>query len=280
MGLKEDLRKMALDKGMDYFGVGSVDRWENAPVGHRPNDLLPEAKSVIVMGMRIPQGCIESNDRAYEGLRHGIFTYMLYGYNQINYFLENTALELAEHLETFGLKVFLPPASVGRDEHLMRGVISNRHSAVCAGLADFGWNGLALTPDAGPRVRWVVIVTDAELEADPLYSGAPLCKQCKTCVKSCPTQALSELEHVELSIGGRTYSYSKLNRPVCRCGVTGLAADTAGRMQAQNVHETVSTVEDWFNLARSDNKWNRLERIASMCGRCLTLCPVGRIKEI
>lgn len=276
MSLKENLRKMALDNSMDYFGVGSVDRWANAPVGHRPNDLLPEAKSVIVMGVRIPEGCTQSNHRAYEGMRHGIFTYMLFGYNLINNYMEDAALKLAEYLNEAGLKVFLPPSSVGRDEYLMRGVISNRHSAVCAGLAEFGWNGLALTPDAGPRVRWVVIVTEAELEADPLYSGPPLCKKCKTCVKECPTEALSETESVDLNISGRTYIYGKLVKPICRSGVTGLAAGTAGRLQAQNVQQTVTKVEDWYKLAKIDNKWNRLERVAAMCGRCMILCPVGR----
>ncbi|WP_206811569.1 hypothetical protein [Paradesulfitobacterium ferrireducens] len=276
MNLKEDLRKMALDNGMDYFGVGSVDRWANAPVGHRPNDLLPEAKSVIVMGVRVPEGCTQSNHRAYEGMRHGIFTYMLFGYNLINSYMEDVALKLAEYLNEAGSKVFLPPSSVGRDEYLMRGVISNRHSAVCAGLAEFGWNGLALTPDAGPRVRWVVIVTEAELEADPLYSGPPLCKKCKKCVKECPTEALSETESVDLNISDRTYIYGKLIKPICRSGVTGLAAGTAGRLQAQNVQQTVTKVEDWFKLAKSDNRWNRLERVAAMCGRCMILCPVGR----
>lgn len=276
MSLKENLRKMALDNSMDYFGVGSVDRWANAPVGHRPNDLLPEAKSVIVLGVRIPEGCTQSNHRAYEGMRHGIFTYMLFGYNLINNYMEDAALKLAEYLNEAGLKVFLPPSSVGRDEYLMRGVISNRHSAVCAGLAEFGWNGLALTPDAGPRVRWVVIVTEAELEADPLYSGPPLCKNCKTCVKECPTEALSETESVDLNISGRTYIYGKLVKPICRSGVTGLATGTAGRLQAQNVQQTVTKVEDWYKLAKTDNKWNRLERVAAMCGRCMILCPVGR----
>jgi epoxyqueuosine reductase len=265
MALKDDLKKMALDNGMDYFGVGPVSRWANAPVGHRPNDLLAEAKTVIVMGMRVPEGCIEANHRAYEG------------YNLINDQMEDAALKLSTYLEDeIRVKTFLPPASVGRDEYKMMGIISNRHSAVCAGLAEFGWNGLALTPDAGPRVRWVIIVTEADLEPDPLYSGKPLCKNCHTCVAVCPINAISDTESVTVEIEDRTYTYNKLNRPVCRSGVTGLAAGTAGRLQAENVRETVTKVEDWLKLVQSDNKWNRLERTAAMCGRCMILCPVGR----
>lgn len=275
MSLKNELKKKALDNEIDYFGVGSVDRWTNAPIGHRPTDFMPEAKSVIVMGLRIPEGSIEANNRAYEGLRHGIFTYMIFGYNKINEILDRSAEKIADCLQSEGNKAYLFPSSIPRDEYLMMGEISNRHAAVCAGLAEFGWNGLALTPEAGPRVRWVVVVTDAELEADPLYSGPPLCKKCKNCVKVCPVQALSENKSVELIIADRVYSYGLLNRPRCRTGVTGLAAGTAGRLQAV-IPDSVNTVEDWLEIANKDVQWNRMERFASMCGRCLITCPVGR----
>lgn len=277
MSLKDDLRKVAFANDMDYFGVGNVERWANAPAEHRPNDLMPEARSVIVMGLRIPEGAIQSNNRAYEGLRHGIFSYMIYGYNKLNELLDQTAMKIAEALEQAGAKVFLLPSSIPRDEYLMMGVLSNRHAAVCAGLAEFGWNGLAMTPEAGPRVRWVPILTDAVLEPDPLYNGPKLCdrSKCSVCIDICPVQALSEDTSVELTIDGRTFSYSKLNRPLCRCGVTALAKGTAGRLQAE-IPPGVSTVEDWYEIAKKDSEWNRLERVAAMCGRCIIMCPVGR----
>ena len=277
MGLKNELRNLALSNEMDYFGVGSVNRWANAPVGHRPNDLLPEAKSVIVLGIRIPKGAIEGNRRAYEGLRHGIFTYMLYGYNKLNERLDLAAVKIARFLDNAGYKSFLLPASVPRDEYLMMGEMSNRHAAVCAGLADFGWHGLAMTPEAGPRVRWVPIITELELEADPMYSGDPLCdhNQCSVCVSACPVQALSEDHAVNLIIADREFSYGLLNRPLCRCGVTGLAVGTAGRLQA-SIPPGLNTVEEWRRIAGRDDAWNRKERVAAMCGRCLVLCPAGR----
>ena len=67
MGLKQELQELALANGMKYFGVASVDRFANMPEGHRPGDLLPGAKSVLVMGMVIPDGAIEGNLRAFEG---------------------------------------------------------------------------------------------------------------------------------------------------------------------------------------------------------------------
>ncbi|MGO9316070.1 MAG: hypothetical protein ACLQDI_25450 [Syntrophobacteraceae bacterium] len=279
MNLKDELRDIALRNHLDFFGVGSVDRWANAPAGRRPNDLLPEAKSVVVMGIKIPKGSIESNNRAFEsGLRHGIFTYMLFGYNKLNEAMDRAAMKVGHHLENHaGDEAFLIPSSTPRDEYLMMGTMSNRHSAVCAGLGEFGWNGLVLTPEVGPRVRWVQVVTSCELEPDPLYQGPMLCNRskCRVCIDICPVKAFSEKEAHELTISGRTYRYSKLNRPRCRCGVTGLAAGTAGRMQAVIPENSVNKVEDWLAIAAKDDPYNRVERIASMCGRCMIKCPAG-----
>jgi epoxyqueuosine reductase len=279
MILKDQLRAIAFENDMDFFGVGSVDRWTHAPSGRRPGDFLPEARSVVVMGIRIPQGAIESNHRAYEnGLRHGIFTYMVFGYNKLNEVLDKAAMKVGLYLEREAKrKVYFIPSSIPRDEYLMMGEMSNRHSAVCAGLGEFGWNGLVLTPEAGPRVRWVQLISDLEIEPDPLYHGPRLCdrSKCRVCVDVCPVQAFSEEEAVELTIGDRKYAYSKLNRPLCRCGVTGLAAGTAGRLQEVIPAGTVNNVEDWLAIAVRDDRWNRMERVASMCGRCLTTCPAG-----
>jgi len=45
----------------------------------KPIDLLPSARSVIVLGLRIPSGAIRANDRAFERLRHAIYSYVNFG---------------------------------------------------------------------------------------------------------------------------------------------------------------------------------------------------------
>lgn len=273
--LKETLREMSIAYDMDFFGVGSVDRWSGAPVGHRPTDALPSAKSVIVMGVKIPEGSIRANIIAYNGMRHGIFAYMVYGYNMLNDLMEHAAFKIADYLNSIGYKVFLPPASVGREEDRMMGIISNRHSAVAAGLAEFGLNGLALTPEAGPRVRWVIIVTDAELPADPLYNGARICRDCMHCVDICPLKAFNPNEKWEFQIAEKACSHFRLNRVVCRTAQTGLSKGSSGRLQMEIDKSELVTVNDWLRLVKSDDKWNRLERFAAMCGRCMIECCAG-----
>ncbi len=274
MDLRKRMNEVALDSGLDFFGVAPVSRFENAPKGHRPNDLLPGARSVISIGIRIPKGCVEANNRAYEGLRQGIFSYMLFGYNLLNGIIDTGLLKMTRVMEREFQGIAYPiPASVPRDEEKLMGAMSNRHAAVCAGLAEFGWNGLAMRPETGPRVRWGTLVTDRELEPDPLYSGPKVCTNCKSCVRICPMQAIKEEEGVELTIGGRSYRYGVLNKMRCRCGVSGFTRSTAGRADL-NIPEQM-TAEEWLGVARNDNVWNKIERIASMCGRCMITCKAG-----
>ena len=53
MGLKEDLKEMSMRLGADLFGVTSAGALDDAPLGHRPMDILPSAKSIIVLGMKM-----------------------------------------------------------------------------------------------------------------------------------------------------------------------------------------------------------------------------------
>jgi epoxyqueuosine reductase QueG len=68
---------------------------------------------------------------------------------------------------------------------------------IAVDLAGLGWIGkscLLVTPEAGPRVRWASILTDA-----PLTPGQPMderCGECEVCVEACPPQALTNRNFV------------------------------------------------------------------------------------
>ena len=49
------VKEFALDAGADVVGIAPVERWDrDVPEGHRPVDVLPGARSVIVVGARGP----------------------------------------------------------------------------------------------------------------------------------------------------------------------------------------------------------------------------------
>ena len=66
MSLTDLVKKHAIEElDMDYVGITGVDRLSGAPEGHRPTDILPGAKSVIVMAVRLPQGAVQTIFRSY-----------------------------------------------------------------------------------------------------------------------------------------------------------------------------------------------------------------------
>ena len=275
MTLTEKLKELALEDGINFFGVAPVTRWTSALEGYRPTDLLPNAKSVIVLGRKIPRGTVVANNNSYGKYRHGVFTYMHFGYDMVSNIIEETILKLGMYLEEHeNADIFMPPSSVGRDEEKMVGMLSNRHAAVCAGLADFGWNGLALTPEVGPRVRWGTLITNLELKYNKLYDGPSVCTQCGQCVRVCPLGALSSTETKELEIDGRKYCYGSVAKSLCRTAVSGLAKGSAGRLQAEVIGK-IHDAYDWLALGKRDNRWNKMERVAAMCGRCMITCEAG-----
>ena len=76
------------------------------------------------------------------------------------------------------------------DERRLCGVFSNKLAAHMAGLGWIGKSCLLVTPEAGPRVRWATVLTDAPLEA----TGRPMddrCGDCEACVEICPAGAFT-----------------------------------------------------------------------------------------
>ncbi|MEM1717256.1 MAG: hypothetical protein QXN24_06555 [Candidatus Bathyarchaeia archaeon] len=271
--LTHEVKEFALQQDVDLVGIADVERFVNAPPGLRPTDFLPRAKSVIVLGFRLPLGALEAAKRSYEGLRSAAQIYGVHAYQVVpNLRLLFAANALARFLEKKGfITMPLPSGPLGGL------TISHRHAAVAAGLGEFGWMGLAVTPQYGPRQRWVSVITRAELEPDPLYKGPKLCdrSKCSVCVKVCPTGAIPEGESKRVVIGDRIFEYAKINPAKCAIACEGLRE---------------------FGIPLPENPtWEDLEKLRQLlprfppgslftpyptyfCGRCLIYCPIGEDK--
>lgn len=66
--------------------------------------------------------------------------------------------------------------------------------AINAGLGELGANGVVITREFGPRVRWTMISIHADLEIDrPVdLNMAAYCDACRRCIRACPGKAISE----------------------------------------------------------------------------------------
>lgn len=187
-------------------GIASCDRFAGSPRGHAPDELLPGARSVIVAGVRLLPAIVNWPDLLdgselmqgdVQRLVAQNHVYMRAGYHVVNAKLEQIALETALMLEEAGYPSLYFPATYGDHAPIMEQVpglyapFSHRHAAVRAGLGEFGMNNLVLTPRFGPRVRFISVITAADLEPDPLLSRK-LCvgAACAKCVEGCLTGAL------------------------------------------------------------------------------------------
>lgn len=273
--LKAQIIELAGNSDIDLIGFAPVERFRNAPEGRRPADLLAEAKTVISLGIGIPRGVRGANRKAYGGLRSAIYIYMIHGYNVLNTLLNQAAFRVAKYLEKHD-HVGLPiPASPPAAYQRLEGVFSNRHAAVAAGLGTFGWQSILLTPEFGPRIRLVSVITTAEIAGDPLIEEA-LCpgESCMVCVRVCPVKAIPEQSGVALHIGHKEYRYANIDKWRCRTAEQGLTKATLGMTDFEGIGD--ANAETYLEQVRRENPWQKMERQGSYCGRCIIECPVGK----
>lgn len=186
--LKEELRKISLQNDFQLFGVARLEDVENTPFPddrglQKPSEVMAGAKSLIVMGKVLwDEGMNLSISSAGEAdfSGGGSLEYYNFYYNLV----ETLAWRASNQMvEKYGCKA-IPTVTI----HL-------KVAAMMAGLGWIGHNTMVITPEYGPRVRWVGILTDLELEPDmpftrDLCAEQELCRERSRCVQACPYKAL------------------------------------------------------------------------------------------
>ena len=230
MVTSEGIKRLAKQLGADLCGIASMDRFEGAPKEQDPRYIFPGAKSCIVLAFRIPRGYLR-------GIEEGTFfsTYTAMGYAGINEVDAPIILrELCCYLEDEGYEsVPLPniylrpsvycdkeaddpdvsvPVAPGKPKPDV--MIDQRVAAYAAGLGEYGWSKVFLTPEFGPLQRFVCLLTAAELEPDPIFEGH-ICDRCKCCVRGCTGKAISMDEADHMTIAGHDIEYAKIDLKAC-----------------------------------------------------------------
>jgi epoxyqueuosine reductase QueG len=252
--LTDELKRIIIDRsyGIGIVGVASTDRFEGAPKGHGPNDYIPDANAVIVVGLPIIDGVadhasyleeseIVKDEDVYVG-RDGVtrvYNPKLALRNQINMRSAHESLNMeiqilgiyaGAFLESKGYKTVVIPTTYGTTFSWPTntnpdfpinihgfGPFSHRHAAVAAGLGEFGLNNLLLTPQWGPRNRFTSIITRAPLLADPI-PGQTIClgEKCSLCIRSCSGQAFGKL--FQFDVAGHMNEVAKFDHLKCERG--------------------------------------------------------------
>ncbi len=224
--MTQRIKALAHELGADLVGFANIGRFDEAPIKMSPKGIMPTAKTVIVCAVHHPDATIE-----LEGGLHGdsqIFESYRAQYT-MNAKLDHISFSIAHFLDNNGYDaVPIVSSNIWRYrsykelDAVFSPDMSHIYASVCAGLCEMGWNGLALSPEYGPRNRFVSIITDAELEPTPLLPGGTLCDMCGECIRSCPTDAYrKEVNGVNtLNIkdaDGKVYTHKFANKNLWRC---------------------------------------------------------------
>jgi epoxyqueuosine reductase QueG len=183
MDLTIRTKDFVMSRGASLVGVAVPERLSKAPKGHRPQDFLPNTETVISIGLRMNRTsiiCLPATITEYKA-----------DYDIANMKLNTFAWDTVRFLEDLGYEALRIPASSPFDKKRNFGDISHKHAAVASGQGRFGLNNLVLTPNYGPYVRFVTVLTNARLKPDePLTEDICLGEKCVKCIKACPVGAL------------------------------------------------------------------------------------------
>ncbi|MCM8777876.1 MAG: hypothetical protein NC905_06435 [Candidatus Omnitrophica bacterium] len=215
---RKKIEKYAREAGADIFGVAPIERFDELPLEKHPRAIFPEVKSVIVIGRRITRGTLRSVE---EGTNFS--NYYIYGYDWLdNRFIALTTFRISEFLEDNGWEAVplanLPPevppmgVKVRKKSPPPNVLLDFDDVAVRAGVGEIGYCGVLLTPDYGPRQRIQIVLTDAEIEPDPLLSER-ICLYGNGCKCSCPLGALKGEK--EITIAGKKMTVAEIDYKMC-----------------------------------------------------------------
>ena len=212
--IKAELLAEMKKGGVSLVGVASAERMAGGPAGRRPTDIMPSAKTVVVLARSFPAG----------PMTHGHWTSYTCVHDGNMARLDNDAYQLARYLEenwdgeALPVPAMTPYFCWDETRQYAAGDLSHKHAAAAAGLGVMGKNSLLITPQYGNRVNLVSVITNLKIEPDPVITDELCPTGCRLCIEACPTKAIHAGRSVDQG-ACRSHCWTKLDRgfPVLRC---------------------------------------------------------------
>lgn len=271
------VKEVALNAGVDVVGIAPVSRWDDAaaPEGHRPQDILPGARSVVVVGARGPTaGAWKCADHRFMEMN---------GYDFRNDMVIHVIADYIEN-EYDHYAIMAPGLPVSGHQPVMSMMLA----AVMAGL---GTRSLAANIILNPKyglLYYSVCITTLELEGDPMLEQDvcphPMCvatykKIGKTpCTAACPSDDGGCLDG-EIDDDGRI-SYSYFDRERCSTRAMNFGINSFQKALDQIVTEDDAESRD--NMINSDfftrscSAIGHFRESVAQCFECMRVCPITR----
>jgi epoxyqueuosine reductase QueG len=248
----EEIRKIAADENIPVLGIGPASKMANEPPGHRPEDLLPGAHSLICFGVPVPRDVYRMPSYAVESIWRSQNLY----YRR----LDTLALRFTTLLEESGEQAVpvygCMPLGMNAQGEVV-GYLNQIRMGEVTGIGVIGKNGLLIHSRYGARLMLGGVVTTAFLpDIQSPNIDEPGCPpNCRICVAACPVKAISIDErrvNVMRCLGytSRTPFMPKPRFLILRA----FRPASAARL---------------MNLTAFD------EHTFHICSRCVALCPYG-----
>jgi epoxyqueuosine reductase QueG len=188
--LKDHIIQYCKEMGADLVGFAPVERWDTfaeVPDDFRPRAIWAQAKTVIVMGIEMPLPVVETTPSVLH----------MELYRTVNRELDRLAVNLTRHLNRLGHASFFFTrdgfSSLKALKEKNLAAFSHVMAAKYAGLGTIGLSHCLLTPEFGPRVRFVSVFTGASIAADAMQEKE-LCIKCELCALCCPKACITMLK--------------------------------------------------------------------------------------
>jgi epoxyqueuosine reductase QueG len=280
VSLEDDLKRVGLRAGAKVVGIAAVeDFYPYVPAGHRPDDFLPGARSVVVAGGDGPSA------GAWRSPDHRVIE--IGGYD----LRENVACHaMADHIEQeLGYYAQQAPSLMF---HGHEPPMSMQLAAVLAGLGTYSLAArIVLNSDYG-LLYYAALITTLPLQPDhPLEEDVCPTKGCvlmyhkigtTPCIRACPASEGGCLDG-SIDQDGKiaTWYY---DRERCSTRAQNFSSTTFEKQLVQIVNEDDPVrrksliYDEQFTRTLSSVAFYK-ESIAQ-CFECMRVCPVGRKHRI
>ena len=205
--LTEKIKTIALSSGAELVGAASAEQLEEgSPKGHKPSDLMLNAKSVIILAC----GRHMNEDRNYVYRWGPNFSLT---FIKLKKEVKQRRIEARRSIEA--VKNFLTEREFKAvtEPHGWSGILSFKMAAYSAGLGVFGKGEFLVHPRLGPLNILACMLTDA-----PLKYGAQLkidvCGDCMECIKACKYGAFKKVSESYKWIPEKCRCYDLIMNPV------------------------------------------------------------------
>ena len=180
--LTRHLKQYAREIGADLVGVADLKLLEG--IETEPKDLLAGYRYGISLAVKLPNAVFDQLEDRPTPLYAQV-------YATANALLDQISLKLSRWIEMRLGRALPIPASLPLDPVRLTAHLSAKAVANAAGL---GWQGkslLIITPQFGPLVRLVTVLTDLPLTADHPVKNR--CGHCTRCTEACVAGAIKNV---------------------------------------------------------------------------------------